>query len=196
MTEVPRIENHPLKPFVPENARLLMLGSFPPQKKRWCVDFYYPNFTNDMWRIFGLLYFNSKDALIDVEAKRFNLDLIIPLLNDKGIAIYDTATRIRRLKDNASDKYLEVVESTDLVAMTRDMPFLKAIVTTGAKATEVLSATFHSETPKMGEYACLQLADGRTLRHYRMPSSSRAYPLALAKKTNYYASMMQEIGLL
>jgi len=28
------IENHPLKPFLPPHAKLLMLGSFPPQKKQ------------------------------------------------------------------------------------------------------------------------------------------------------------------
>ena len=47
-------ENHPLEPFLPGNAILLMLGSFPPQKKRWSMDFFYPNWSNDMWRIFGL----------------------------------------------------------------------------------------------------------------------------------------------
>ena len=31
-----------------------MLGSFPPQQKRWSMAFFYPNFQNDMWRIFGL----------------------------------------------------------------------------------------------------------------------------------------------
>ena len=44
-------EQHPLKPFLPANARLLMLGSFPPQRKRWSMEFYYPNWNNDMWRI-------------------------------------------------------------------------------------------------------------------------------------------------
>lgn len=29
----PEIEQHPLEPFLPANAQLLMLGSFPPQKK-------------------------------------------------------------------------------------------------------------------------------------------------------------------
>ena len=47
------IEQHPLEPFLPGNARLLMLGSFPPQKKRWSMEFYYPNWNNDMWRITG-----------------------------------------------------------------------------------------------------------------------------------------------
>lgn len=50
------VECHPLEPFLPENAVLLMLGSFPPQKKRWSMDFFYPNLQNDMWRIFGLIF--------------------------------------------------------------------------------------------------------------------------------------------
>ncbi|MGQ2387720.1 uracil-DNA glycosylase family protein, partial (plasmid) [Acinetobacter ursingii] len=42
------IESHPLQPFLPSNAKLLMLGSFPPPKERWKMDFYYPNYQNDM----------------------------------------------------------------------------------------------------------------------------------------------------
>ena len=41
------VEWHPLIPFLPENARVLFLGSFPPLRNRWCIDFYYPNFIND-----------------------------------------------------------------------------------------------------------------------------------------------------
>ena len=43
------VEYHPLRPFLPERAKVLFLGSFPPQRKRWCMDFYYPNFINDHW---------------------------------------------------------------------------------------------------------------------------------------------------
>lgn len=42
------IEWHPLQPFLPPHARLLMLGSFPPPHKRWCMEFFYPNRTNQM----------------------------------------------------------------------------------------------------------------------------------------------------
>jgi G:T/U-mismatch repair DNA glycosylase len=42
------IEHHPLLPFLPENARLLILGSFPPPKERWCMEFFYPNPQNDI----------------------------------------------------------------------------------------------------------------------------------------------------
>lgn len=47
------VEWHPLKPFLPKRGEILFLGSFPPQRKRWCMDFYYPNFINDHWRIRG-----------------------------------------------------------------------------------------------------------------------------------------------
>ena len=53
------IELHPFEPFLPKGAKLLMLGTFPPSEKRWCMKFYYPNFTNDMWKIFGLCYFRT-----------------------------------------------------------------------------------------------------------------------------------------
>ena len=45
------VEWHPLRPFLPPNARVLFLGSFPPPRQRWCIDFFYPNYINDHWRI-------------------------------------------------------------------------------------------------------------------------------------------------
>lgn len=53
-------ERHPLEPFLPSGARLLMLGSFPPQRKRWSMDFFYPNLQNDMWRIVGHVFFGDR----------------------------------------------------------------------------------------------------------------------------------------
>lgn len=43
--------------------------------------FYYPNFTNDMWRIFGLCFFDNKLHFVDTEHKTFYLDAIISFLN-------------------------------------------------------------------------------------------------------------------
>ena len=60
-TDEIKTEIHPLEPFFPQGARLLMMGSFPPKRERWKMDFYYPNFQNDMWRIFGLVFFDDKD---------------------------------------------------------------------------------------------------------------------------------------
>ena len=149
------IEKHPLEPFLPAKAKLLMLGSFPPQKKRWSMEFYYPNLNNDMWRIFGILFFDDKDYFLNETRKAFCRERIIDFLNEKGIALFDTASSIRRLQDNASDKFLEVV----------------------------------------GDYSEF-IFEGRAMRLYRMPSSSRAYPLALDKKATAYRIMYQDLQIL
>lgn len=189
------IENHPLEPFLPENSKLLMLGSFPPQKKRWSMDFYYPNLNNDMWRIFGILFFEDKDYFLNATRKAFCRERIIDFLNEKGIALFDAATSIRRLQDNASDKFLEVVQPTNIAALLRQLPECKAIVTTGQKATDTLRQQFDVEEPKVGDYAEF-VFDGRALRLYRMPSSSRAYPLPLDKKAAAYRIMYQDLQIL
>ena len=189
------IEKHPLEPFLPAKAKLLMLGSFPPQKKRWSMDFYYPNLNNDMWRIFGILFFDDKDYFLNETRKAFCRERIIDFLNEKGIALFDTASSIRRLKDNASDKFLEVVEATDVTALLRQLPECKAIVTTGQKATDTLRQQFNVEEPKVGDYSEF-IFEGRAMRLYRMPSSSRAYPLALDKKATAYRIMYQDLQIL
>ncbi len=195
----PVIETHPLPPFLPEQAKLLMLGSFPPPRARWKMDFYYPNFQNDMWRIFGLVFFDDADYFIDAGAdgKRFKETLIRSFLENKGIAVYDTAYRVRRLQGNASDKFLQVVEPVDLAALLERMPLCDTIMTTGELATDILLSLMPSETPKPKIGACVETCFAkRALRLYRLPSSSRAYPLALEKKAAVYRAFFMELGLL
>ncbi len=189
------VEEHPLEPFLPSNARLLMLGSFPPQKKRWSIDFFYPNLINDMWRIMGYLFFKDKNYFVDLEGKRFRKELIVDFLNEKGIALYDTACAVRRLQDNASDKFLDVVEITDVGLLLRQIPQCRAVVTTGQKATDTLLEMFSIQEPSIGTFSDFIFED-RHMRLYRMPSSSRAYPMKLEKKAEFYGQMMKEIGLL
>ena len=188
------VEYHPLRPFLPENATVLFLGSFPPQRKRWCTDFYYPNFINDHWRIEGQVFFGDKNHFVDLEAKRFKTEDIVAFCQQKGIAFFDTSTAVRRLQDNASDKFLEVVEPTDIRALLQKLPHLKAIVTTGEKATETLCATLHIPAlPKVGSQVNIPgtfNTDGRQIFLHRLPSSSRAYPLAFDKKVEAYGRLL------
>lgn len=188
------VEQHPLKPFLPENARLLMLGSFPPQRKRWSMEFYYPNWNNDMWRITGLIFFNDKAYFADNSQKAFCKERLVRFLQEKGIALFDTASAVRRLQDNASDKFLEIVHPTDVGALLQQLPQCKAVVTTGEKATETLCAQFGVSAPKVGDYTEF-VYEGRSMRLYRMPSSSRAYPLALEKKAALYRLMYQDLQM-
>lgn len=193
------VEYHPLRPFLPENAQVLFLGSFPPQRKRWCMDFYYPNFINDHWRIEGQLFFGDRNHFVDVEQKRFRIDEIIAFCQEKGLAFYDTSTAIRRLQDNASDKFLEVVEPTNIPALISKLPHLRAIVTTGEKATETICTSLGiQEIPKVNTFVTTPLAScretrGRAITLWRLPSSSRAYPLAFDKKVEAYRLMFKEV---
>lgn len=192
---MPEIERHPLVPFLPPNARLLMLGSFPPPRARWCMDFFYPNRTNMMWEIFGELFFNDPLRLVDTERKSFFKDDIVALLRERGIAIFDTAAAVRRLQGNASDKFLEVVEKTDIPALLAQIPRCHDIVCTGQKSAETLCEDYGATVPKMGECSAFLIA-GREMHLWRMPSSSRAYPMKLHDKAAYYRAMMQHIGIL
>lgn len=191
------VEYHPLKPFLPENAKVLFLGSFPPQRKRWSMDFFYPNFINDHWRLEGQLFFGDKNHFVDVEAKRFKIDEIVAFCQEKGLAFFDTSTAIRRLQDNASDKYLEVVESTDIRALLHQLPHCRAIVTTGEKATETICASLGIQVvPKVNTYVTIPETnnlDGDPILLYRLPSSSRAYPLSFDKKAAAYHQMFKRV---
>ena len=52
-----------------------------------------------------------------------------------------------------------------------------------------------TEKPSIGQSSHAYFAD-RELQLYRMPSSSRAYPLALEKKADAYRDFFKETGLL
>ena len=188
-------EQHPLQPFLPCDAKMLMLGSFPPSRQRWCMEFFYPNFINDMWRIFGIVFFNDKDHFVDKENKSFNKDRIVNFLTNKGIALYDTASAVIRTRNTASDKDLEIITQTDIKSLIDRIPKCKSIVTTGQKATDISVEQFNSTSPKVGSSTKLRI-DNRQLTLFRMPSSSRAYPMNIYKKAESYAEMFKQAGLL
>ncbi|MBR3565576.1 MAG: uracil-DNA glycosylase family protein [Paludibacteraceae bacterium] len=206
MYDNPNIERHPLQPFLPQNAQILMLGSFPPPKERWCMDFFYPNPQNDMWRIIGLAFFGDKEHFVEQGAKTaalkeqgaksgFRYEEIVAFCQEKGIAIFDTAQAVIRLQGNAADEHLEIVEQTDVAALLQRLPCCHDLCCTGGKAAQTLAEILHCAVPKVGEYVETDFV-GRTIRFWRMPSSSRAYPLSLEKKTAAYRRMFETIGLL
>lgn len=186
------VETHPWEPFIPDNARILIMGTFPPAAKRWSMDFYYPNRTNDFWYMMGLIFMADRMALVDTETKSFKLDEIKELLCKYGIAMNDTARKIRRLQNNASDKYLEIIEPVPLFDLLAKMPECKTIATTGEKAANVIAELTGTEASKMG--VMVQTTDGIDI--WRMPSTSRAYPLPLEKKAAYYETMFRHSGII
>ena len=149
------------------------------------MPFFYPNRINDFWRVMGIIFMNDRDALWDSESRRFDLAAIKSLLDREGIALWDTAMAVRRLKDNASDKFLEIVEPINLTALLDAHPSINQIVATGEKAASVVAAQASINVPSILEPVDCSIAN-HPIRFWRMPSTSRAYPLALDKKVDAY----------
>lgn len=191
---MPNSERHPLAPFLPDGARLLMLGSFPPPRKRWSMEFFYPNLQNDMWRIIGHLATGDKLHFLNPEG-RFDRERIVEFCTEQGIALYDAAEEVIRLKDNASDEFLEVIQEVELTALLTKIPACCDLVTTGGKSTEIVCSIIGCQAPKVGEFVTHAFAE-RELRIWRMPSSSRAFPRSVEWKADFYRKVFSKCGII
>ena len=100
------IEIHPHEPFVPKNATVLILGTFPGKsnvKVQGLDEWFYASKRNQFWNIIRGVY--NRPLLSTAEKKQ--------LFSEKGIAIGDIFLKIKRKENNNSDSSLEVVEYND-----------------------------------------------------------------------------------
>ena len=101
------IETHPFQPFIPTNATILIVGSFPgrdiTQKELEKDDWFYGTKRNQFWNIISGVYnIELKNAADKKE-----------LFTIKGIAIADIILKARRNAINNSDNNLEVITYND-----------------------------------------------------------------------------------
>lgn len=150
------------------------------------MEFYYPNWLNDFWRIMGLIFLGDKHALELEGTKRFCKERVVDFATEHGFAFYDTATQVCRTRDNASDKYLEIQKPTDISALLDRIPHCHTVVTTGGKASEeLLRQTDAAAAPAVG--TCTRCHIGQhEMTWWRMPSTSRAYPMSIERKAEHY----------
>ena len=204
------IEAHPFGPVLPPDATVMMMGTFPPTADKWAMRFHYPNFYNDMWRIYGSVFFDDVDYFRVGDEKRFDPERIRAFMFERGIASCPTVNQAIRETGNASDKNLTVVTPVDLDNILPQVLKVQTLFTTGGKATEVL-LNLLAEPPAKSKYPKTnqsmdypyqwqsnqsQKADVNDLTLYRLPSTSRAYPLALDKKIAAYKDFFKKIGKL
>lgn len=190
------IERHPWEPWIPDNAKVLIMGTFPPGEHRRAMEFYYPNRTNDFWRVMGIIFRDDAEAFYDRASRSYRLDDIKEMLTLHGIALSDTGAAVRRLKGNASDKYLEIVEAAPVAELLARMPGCTAIATTGEKAAMTLAEATSTEAPAMGKHIQYSPAGHQDVEIWRLPSTSRAYPLAPERKADYYREFFKAAYIL
>ena len=197
MTAEHEIELRPFPPFLPPNATVLMMGSFPPAAEKRAMEFHYPNFQNDMWRVYGLVFFGDAMHFQRAGEKAFDAERIKAFLTERGIGSCPGVRRAIRTHGNASDAYLKVVETVELPEILEKIPQCRRICTTGGKATEILLALLETEVKakdfKTGTTITARCGD-RDLFVTRLPSTSRAYPMKLEKKAEAYRKFFVEAG--
>ena len=204
------VETHPFGPVLPPDATVMMMGTFPPTADKWAMRFHYPNFYNDMWRIYGSVFFDDVNYFRVGDEKRFDPERIRAFMFERGIASCPTVTQAIRETGNASDKNLTVVTPVDLDSILPQVPKVETLFTTGGKATEVL-LNLLAEPPAKSKYPKTnqsmdypyewqnernKKAEVNNLTLYRLPSTSRAYPLALEKKVAAYKDFFKKVGKL
>lgn len=98
------IETHPFKAFVPKNATVLIVGSFPGKDITHKIvsedEWFYGTKRNQFWKIISGVY--NKDLNTKAEKQK--------LFENYGIGIVDIFLRIKRKGDNNTDSNLEIVE--------------------------------------------------------------------------------------
>jgi double-stranded uracil-DNA glycosylase len=94
------IETHPFKPFVPQGAKYLLLGSFPGRLESRAGEWYYETKRGQFWNILQEVYSVKLNTRQEKTA----------LLTKLHIALSDTIYKCERIKGNNSDKNLKVIE--------------------------------------------------------------------------------------
>ncbi len=100
------IETHPHKLFIPINATVLILGTFPGKHNVQVEgqdEWFYSSKRNQFWTIIRRVY--QEELKTTAEKKE--------LFTRKGIAIGDIFLKIKRVENNNSDSSLEVIEYND-----------------------------------------------------------------------------------
>ena len=173
------IETHPFGNFVPGNAKVLVLGSFPTHSKNWRFNSFYPGRANFFWRMLSEIY-NHKFNLIsggDAAAER------LALCEEKGIAISDTIYKCRRLVATSSkDSDLEVIEKMNILELLRKYKSIHTVILTGSSGKvsahsvfyehlaehKILYSVHEGKPPIQGHF----ILDGKTIETHSLYSTS------------------------
>ena len=139
----------------------------------------------------GLIFLGGKQALEAEGEKRFDQEKVIRFATEHGLAFFDTARKVCRTKDNASDQFLEIQEPTDVGSLLSHIPSCTQVVTTGGKASEELFVQTDADAiPAVGTCTICHIGP-REIRWWRMPSTSRAYPMKIERKAEHYRMIFQ-----
>lgn len=129
-------EYHPHWYFEIPEMKTLILGSYPPHKKRWSYDFYYPNNSNPFWDVLA--------GVFGEELKHYRCDAAVKerqqLMIDTKIGVENLGQVIKRKGDSAADKDIEIIKFRDILGILDRHPEIEQILLPGYSGS---SSTYH-----------------------------------------------------
>lgn len=132
-------ELHPWNWFAPENSRVLIVGTFPPTRKNWSFDFFYPNKANFFWRIMA--------RIAGTELQIPNGDLAVEerkdILRKLHLAVTDMGQHIVRSNNSSLDENLSIVEYMNIFQILDENPGIGKIIFTSSSGKESATRWFN-----------------------------------------------------
>ena len=166
---------HPYRPFIPENATKLIVGTLPPPRfttgelKEGDVDFCYGSRDGMLWVILdkmfdlGLKYENTAEAI--EQRERF--------LIKRGIGICDMVESSRRDKIDASDLGMQHVEMRNMIQILRDHPKIEMLLFTGGNSKNGPEYFFRRHIKEIGEPINLKVISNEVPRVHQFVLDGR-----------------------
>lgn len=135
---------HPFKWYVPNDAKTLIIGTFPPIEKRWSYAFFYPNIHNNLWKILSsiadLKLSLNKETMIEERQQ---------ILHKLKLGVTDMGGVIRRLAPDSKDESLEIIEYMEILHILDEYPSIERIILTSSSGKSSALGWFKSYLEKI-----------------------------------------------
>ena len=121
-------EIHPWNWYIPVGAKAVVIGTFPPTRRNWSFDFFYPNKNNYFWKIIAhiagcpLRYYSGDEAINERKE----------LLNHLKLGVSDMGQTIRRKTGSSLDQNLEIVTYMDIFKLLHENPSVRKLIFTSS----------------------------------------------------------------
>ena len=184
------VERHPYPPFLPDDCRCLVVGSFPPARLTQArlgsrdIPFYYGSSVNGFWKMLGELY----------GAECTSLEQVKGLLTRLHMGITDMAEACRRREGSSRDEDLDIVEYRDLTQLLLGIPSLGTVYVTSLFVERLFLHQLapHCRTEKRDGFSrgVVLPEHGRSFLLVRLYSPSRRNRLARATVLAQYRAYL------
>ena len=123
------MQQHPFKPIIFKNSKILILGTFP-SLKSFENSFYYAHPKNQFWKI-----------LREISGYPINnRDQKIWLIKELNLALWDIVASCNR--ENSSDNNLKDIKVNDIKSLLKEYPNIKQIAFTSRLAQKLYNREF------------------------------------------------------